>query len=184
MSAEWNNFPHPDGDLNDTEARFDSPTLSEYNFRTPMKVSTGVTFISKFGFISGDVEFVNYGNSKYSSDIDGISYSNDNRSIKSLYTSVVNYRMGAEYRFKIYRLRAGYNVMADPYRTSSGVDRKIESISGGAGLRFDKFYTDIAVISSKTDNVRIPYTAIGLSEPTALQSVKNTNFLLTLGFTF
>lgn len=193
MSSEWDNFPHhevdPDDPLNHVDARFDFPTISEYTLRTPLKTSVGATFISKFGFITADVEFVNYGSSKYKDNTGSTaSYDSDNESIKGTYRSVANYRVGAEYRHKIYRLRAGYNLMADPYRdpyrTNSGVDRKIQSISGGAGIRIKNFFTDLAVVSSKTENVRVPYSAPDLPEPRATQQVKNMNYLVTLGFTF
>ncbi|MBT1687742.1 OmpP1/FadL family transporter [Dawidia soli] len=191
QEANWNNFDYydtPDDDSDDLRnivSRFDSPTLSEYTLRTPMKVSAGATFIAKFGFITADVEFVNYGNSKYKDNTGNSDwYDSDNKNIKSTYTSVVNYRVGAEYRYNIFRARLGYNLMADPYRASSGVDRKIQSVSGGVGVRVKKFYTDLAVVSSKTENVRVPYSVDDIPEPRAIQDVKNMNYLLTLGFTF
>jgi hypothetical protein len=189
MSAEWDNFAHHELDsgkvLTHVDASFDSPTISEYSLRTPLKTSLGATFIAKFGFISADVEFVNYGSSKYKDNTgSAASYDSDNDDIKATYSSVVNYRIGAEYRYKIYRLRAGYNLMADPYRDKMGVDRKIQSISGGAGIRINHFFTDLAVVSSKTEAVRVPYSVPGLPEPRAIQTVKNMNYLVTLGFTF
>ena len=150
-----------------------------------MKASVGATLIAKFGFISADAEFVNYKSSKYkdntgSSDL----YDFDNDNIKSTYKSVVNYRVGAEYRYKIYRARLGYNLMADPYRVSGGVDRKTQSISGGVGMKLKTFYTDLTVVSSQTENARVPYSVDGLPEPRAIQEIKNMNYLVTLGFNF
>src|SRR5690606_26471024 len=113
-------------------------------------------------FITADAELVNYGKSKYRSDISGISYDLDNSDIKSTFGSVVNYRVGAEFRHNIFRVRAGYNLMADPYLNNNGVDRKIQSISGGVGVRLKTFYTDLAVISSKTNGRRVPYNASDL----------------------
>jgi hypothetical protein len=49
-----------------------------------MKLSTGLAFfLGKYGMISGDVEFVNYGKSKYSSDTPGVSFKPDNDDINT-----------------------------------------------------------------------------------------------------
>ncbi|HYG17334.1 MAG TPA: hypothetical protein VD816_00330 [Ohtaekwangia sp.] len=177
MESDWN-------DEEDAFERFDQPLLSEYNFTTPLRFNVGATFLSKYGFITADAELVNYSKAKYKSDIPDISYNVDNADIKSTFGSVVNYRVGAEFRYNIYRVRAGYNLMADPYLNKQGVDRKIQSLSGGVGVRLKKFYTDLAVISSKTEGRRTPYTASDLPVPLALQKFKNTNIVLTVGVTF
>jgi len=126
MGAEWNGFDYyGDGStiLNSTSEEFGEELISDYNLTTPMKFSTGATFISKFGFISGDIEVVNYGKAKYDSNTGGVSFTGDNDDIKSSYASVINYRVGAEYRYEILRVRAGYRFMADPYSSSDDIDR-------------------------------------------------------------
>jgi hypothetical protein len=177
LESDWSDEP-------DVFEDFDEPVLSEYSLRTPSKFSAGATFLSKYGFITADVEFVNYGKAKYSSNTSGISYSADNGDIKSAYGSVTNYRVGAEFRHDIFRARAGYNLMADPYLTNDDVDRKIQSISFGLGVRLKNFYTDVAFITSKMDGERTPYSASGLPEPIATQKFKTSNVVLTAGFTF
>lgn len=187
VSSYWNNFDYyDDGTLildGEIYEQFDTPVLSEYNLTTPLKFSTGATFISKFGFISGDVEFVNYGRTKYTSDVIEVDFSEDNGYIKSDYKSVINYRIGAEYRYEIYRLRVGYNVMADPYQIKD-IDRTIKSFSAGAGIKLKKFSVDFAIINSKTNNIKVPYTAPGVPDPIAEQKIKNINVMLTFGITF
>lgn len=177
MESDWT-------DEDDASERFDQPLLSEYNLRTPLKFSAGATFISKYGFITADVEFVNYGNAKYSSNTSGVSYSEDNTEIKSTYGAVTNYRFGAEFRYDIFRARAGYNLSADPYLTDNDVDRKIQAISAGVGVRLKKFYTDLTFVTSKMDGKRIPYSAEDIPTPVAQQEFKTNNIVLTAGFTF
>ena len=70
----------------------DIPVISEYNLSTPLRVTTGATFISKFGFISGEVEFVNYAKAKYDSDI-ADDFDAENEGVKAEYQPVVNYRV-------------------------------------------------------------------------------------------
>jgi hypothetical protein len=86
MDTHWNNYDYfGDGDeiLNDESAATDLVT-SDYNLRIPSRFSTGITFLSKYGFITGDIEISNPGNAKYSSDTPGISYSDNNDDIKTL----------------------------------------------------------------------------------------------------
>lgn len=188
IESEWNYFGDPDNpsfpDQRDVSEHFeDIPLISEYNFSTPLRVTTGATFISKFGFISADVEFVNYAKAKYDSDIDE-DFDSENQGVKAEYQPVVNYRVGAEYRYQIFRVRGGFNYMADPYRQTSNVDRSIKSFSGGLGVRTKTFFADVGAVFSSTETTRSPYfSSIGL-DPVALQKFKTTNFILTLGFTF
>ena len=188
IESLWNYYNNPDApnfpDQPEVSEHFeDIPVISEYNLSTPMRVSTGLTLISKFGFITGDVEFVNYSKAKYNSDI-AEDFDAENGGVKAEYTSVVNYRVGAEYRYKIYRVRGGYNFMADPYRQTGEVDRSVQSFSGGLGLRTKSFFMDLGAVFSSTEGSRSPYyTSIG-EIPVAYQKVKSTNYILTFGFTF
>lgn len=187
LASRWNNFDYyGDGStvLNDVSEEFDTSLISDYNLTTPLKFSTGVTLISKFGFITGDIEMVNYGDAKYKADTGGISFGGDNEDIKGSYSSVINYRIGAEYRYNIFRARAGYRYMADPYQDNDGIDRSIKTISGGIGVRKDKFFIDMAVIYSNSEDRRTPYVAPDLPTPVASLENKFTTYMLTVGFTF
>lgn len=184
LKSRWNTFDYfADGTLilNSVSEEFDVPFISEYDLRTPSKTSLGVTVINKIGFISGDVEFVNYGKAKYSSTYEDESYDGENNAIKEDYTNALNFRIGAEYRYGILRIRGGYNHQSDPYTNSMGADNAIKSISGGAGLRIAKFFIDVAVVHSSGETVRRPYYAGSLPSPSAGIEYKSTNYLLTLG---
>jgi hypothetical protein len=186
MRTRWNSYDYFDGEnfvtLNNEMASTDV-IISEYNLTTPMKLSGGLALLSKFGFISGDIEMTNPAKARYSSDIDGISFSGENSSIKSIYKATVNYRLGAEFRYKIFRLRGGYNVQSNSFE-SSNLDNKITSISGGAGVKLNKFYIDFALISRKADNFYSPYTLSDGSEPIVGIKNKSTLGMITFGFTF
>jgi hypothetical protein len=187
IQSQWNNYDYypdnlNDDNLNDVSDEFDQPSLYEYKLSTPMRFSTGIAFISKFGFITGDIEFVNYQRAKYSSDIAG-EFSYENSSIKSELTSVINYRIGAEFRKDIYRLRAGVSQLAEPFSFDNGVNRKVTMFSGGGGVRIDNFFIDLAVVSSKTKGSRVPYF-VNDDSPISLQKFSNLNFVITAGLTF
>jgi len=185
MQSDWNNYDYyEDGTdfLNFVSDGFDQPLLYEYSLTTPMKFTTGVTFINKLGFITTDIEFVNYGKAKYRSDIAG-EFDGDNRNIKSELNSVVNYRVGAEYRYNIFRFRAGYNHMSEPYVFDNGRKRSINMFTGGLGVKMQKYSIDFAATTSKTEGQRIPYFAPS-GDPFANTEFSNLSFMLTVGFSF
>lgn len=189
LSSRWNNFEYEDSNgniipLNQVSEGFDTPLVSEYSLTTPLKFTTGITFISKFGFISGDVEMINYGKTRYESSEFGVDFDADNNDIKAMYTSVVNFRLGAEYRYEIFRVRAGYGLMADPYIVTEGIDRSIRTLSGGVGVRTRDFFADLALINSTTDGRRSPYVAPGKPIPDAYLDFNYLTALLTVGLTF
>jgi hypothetical protein len=187
IDARWNNFDYfGDGELilNNTFAEFDVPFISEYTLNTPGKLTAGAAFMQEFGFITADVEYVNYGNAKYSSNVQGESYDADNNVISDLYRDVVNVRVGAEFREDIFRLRLGYSLQPDPYRFNSSINRSIQTITGGVGIRQEKFFIDLAFVQAHTEGRRIPYTVPGLPSPEASLKIKNTTIMATVGFPF
>jgi hypothetical protein len=186
VASTWNNYDYypdntTDSNLNNVSEEFDQELVSEYNLTTPMKLNTGISFLSKLGFISADVEFVNYARAKYKSDIaDDFNFENDG--IKSEYTSTMNLRVGGEFRYETYRVRAGFSHLGDPLEDSDGA-KGINSFSGGLGYRGKKFYVDLAAIFSATEGNRIPYYANGAT-PVATQKFRSANYLMTFGFIF
>lgn len=186
MKSRWNNFDYPTEPepLNDVSENFDQTFISEYNFETPSKFSLGGTYISKVGFISTDVEFVNYGKGKYTSNVYDISYDLDNEDIRGNYKTAVNFRIGGELRQDIYRFRAGYGLMGDPYENSDGFKRNINSYSGGAGVKTKHFFADVAVVLRKHKGTRTPYATPDFPIPVASLNSTITNFILTVGATF
>jgi hypothetical protein len=187
MDTHWNNFDYfGDGDeiLNDESASTDLIT-SDYNLRIPSKFSTGITFLSKYGFLTGEIELTNPGNAKYSSDTPGISYSDNNEDIKAINRSTVNYRMGAEFRHDIYRLRAGFGIQSNSYRREFNADNQITTISGGAGIRLKTFYIDFALVSNSSGKYFYqPYAFSDGSGPVVDLKTRMITGVITAGFTF
>jgi len=157
-------------------------TISNYSLRSPSKLSMGMAFfLGKSGFITGDVEFVDYSNAQLKSN--DFSVTADNRSINNLYKSTTNLRLGGEFRFDIFRFRAGYSYQADPY-LNNNIDNSIRRISGGIGYRVQDYYVDLAVANTKSDALFAPYNLGDGSEPVAGVKNSSTNVAVTLGFKF
>ncbi len=149
-----------------------------YTITTPSKLNLGATyFLGKYGFITGDFERVNYAGGRLSNSESGVSFSEYNNTIDRL-ESVWNYRLGAEFRFDIFRVRGGYSYTADP--SDDGFEQAQNSISLGGGIRTKKYFADMAVISSDRGNSLIsPYPG-----QQAQIERSNTTVALTFGIFF
>ncbi len=170
--------------LGDEEAS--TPTvLSSYNLRTPMRISGGATFfIGKSGFISADVDYIDYSTNTISSN--DFTAGADNQEIRRLYGQSINFRVGGEYRLDIWRLRGGYGYYGDPF-VGGNFDRTTQQFSGGVGVRLRKFYVDFALINRQYDDLYRSYTFMegGVDRsPTAAIRNNLTSGMLTVGFTF
>lgn len=156
--------------------------ISDYNLRSPSRLNTGLAlFLGKKGFISGDVEFVNYGNAQIKAT--EFSPTADNRTISNLYTNTVNYRLGGEFRFDMFRLRAGYSYEGDPFKDGV-IDRSIQRISGGIGYRVSNYFVDLSVVNTKSDALFRPYELSNGQDPTADIKDSATRVSVTVGFNF
>ncbi len=154
---------------------------SNYNLRTPAKLNLGATvFLGKKGFLTGDVEFVDYSDAEIRTNDFGERA--DNQEIVALYDAVVNYRFGAEMRFDEIRVRGGYGYQADPFKDSD-FDRSIQNISFGVGYRNRDFFADLAIVNSRSQSLFSPYFTAE-NTPVATVDQVSTSALVTLGFAF
>ena len=190
MWSRWNNFDYYGdgetilGDNSDTPEETEL-FVDDYNFTAPMRLRGGVAFISEYGFLTADVEMVNPARAKYRSKDGQLSFVSDNESIQTVYEPVINYRVGAEFRKDIFRLRAGYGVQGNTFAENLGADNTITSISGGLGFRLRTFYVDLAIVHSKAKAYQYqPYAFSDGSGPVVDVRDKSLNGLITVGFTF
>lgn len=151
---------------------------NEYTLRTPLKFNTGTTlFIGKYGFITGEVEFMNYSfNHISSSDFDPFM---DNEAIDSEFGFATNYRFGAEFRYSIFRARAGYAYFDDPRKVKT-VDSSRNYITFGAGIRLPRFYADLGIITSNYESTISPF----LNTAPSIVENKRVSAVITAGFNF
>ena len=181
------------GNVNSTVASASESTPSNeytYNLTTPFRASGGVAVtIGKYGFLSGDVEYVNYGQAKLSDDntnsgnTSGNSYDLENQTVKDLYRSAVNLRIGGEARYDIFRFRLGYARYGDPYKVND-FDRTQNHFTGGLGLRQNSFFLDLAGVYSTSNLYYNPYTLNGGAEPVIAVNRNRFTTSATIGFTF
>jgi hypothetical protein len=160
------------------------PGNYKYNLTTPMRANGGLAFIlGKYGFISGDVEYVNYGQARLNDEVDNGAFEGENSRISVDYNSAINMRIGAEGRFDIFRVRAGYALYGDPYQNST-YDRKKTFITAGVGIKQANYFLDVALVNSKYNSVYQPYTLDNGLQPIVNTENKSNNVLVTFGLNF
>ncbi len=190
VDADWKSGTEvTETDANGVETTVDLSTIdpyrsdlrvSEYRLRTPSRLSLGTAlFIGNNGFLSGDVEFVDYSNAQINSN--DFSESADNDVIDNIYTNVMNVRVGGEYRIDNFRLRAGYALFPSPYRGTDLEDRT--NLTFGLGYRTRDYFLDFAVVNSETASLYTPYD-IANDQPIVETDIKNTSVSVTFGLTF
>lgn len=153
---------------------------AKYNLRTPLKVSGGLAvFIKQFGFITGDIDYIDYSTTHLSSE--DFDVTQDNNDIKRNYQSAINTRFGAEARVtNQFYLRGGYGIMGSPAKINSG---STKTASGGLGFRFSNYYIDATYTHVTNSNTIFPYE-IGDLSPSAELNRKYDNVFLTVGLRF
>jgi hypothetical protein len=184
IRAVYDNYYYAEGDttLRDITSLSDL-FLTDYSLATPWRVNGGISVIvGKNGFISADVEWVDY--SRLNLRSDQIDMFADNQTINNLYKSTLNFRVGGEYRYDIFRFRGGYSYYQDPTTIEDDINRNITNISGGLGIRLQSYYVDLAVVHGSTENAHRPYTLANGGEPLSIQRDRNTRAFITVGFTF
>ncbi len=152
-----------------------------YTMRTPFKTSGGLSiFMGNIGFITGDVEYIDYSTTHINSN-DDYTNSYDNGIIKSTYKSAVNLRAGAEIKLtNSIALRGGYAIQGTPLKTG-GTDTKI--VTGGLGYRLGSYYVDATIMNIKGSQNVLPYN-IGPTTPVANVNATNNNFFITFGYRY
>jgi hypothetical protein len=160
LNSVWNESAYDyygnDSNFQGNQTEENSLDPLTYTINTPMRLNVGATyFFNKNGFFSGDIEWIDYSKAKVrSNDMD---YGVDNQEIAQRYRSVINYRLGGEYRVGTFRFRAGYNYQADPMANQTDMKLAENTYSAGIGLRKKSFYADFTYLYSSTEGSRVPY---------------------------
>lgn len=185
LRTDWENYAYEDVNngsdvynLQDIEPYISAITETKYKIKTPSRLNLGGTvFLGKKGFISADVEMVDYANAELQSN--DVSLLDDNQEILANYKSVMNYRLGAEFRMDNIRFRGGYAFYPDP--VDLGNDR--DYVTFGIGYKTADYFVDLAVINSSYQQLYRPYELTG-ADMDVSSDVRNTQIGITAGFNF
>jgi hypothetical protein len=157
-----------------------------YKLRTPMRAMFGgALLLKKMGFVSADVEWVDYSNGRFNLTSDVANTGNQslerdlNNQVNANYRSGFNYRFGAELAKDVFRLRAGYNLLS---KTGATADGFTSAWTAGLGLRGKKVYLDMAYRRRAASSTIVPYA--DENAPVINADSKLNDLVLTFGFKF
>ena len=178
-------------DLSDPDNPFEGGTAespqgeSEYNFSTPWRFSGGLGYIiGRLGFISADIEYVDYASTGFNLNLNGNDPANQafedalNQEINSELGSAVHVRLGGELRLKPFKLRAGYTILGATLKNG----KKRSFFSTGLGYNHRRFYVSLAVQQLAGFERYLPYTSRYSDDPVIEVSQSGYRALLTFGF--
>lgn len=162
-----------------------------YNMVTPLRTilsgtyffGTGEMMAQQKGFITADIEYVNYKGSNFLDANNDQAYKDYYRElngiIDNLYKGALNARIGGELKLNTVMLRLGGAYYGNPYQNEQ---TDLFKISGGIGYRYRGFYVDLAYTHGIHNTVEYPYRLDRVNVPPALLNNAASNLALTFGF--
>ena len=166
----------------------------KYTMTTPYRVIASASYVfselentkKQRGFISADVEFVNYRGARFSKtndngDVIKNYYKELNSSIKDVYKGNVNFKVGGELKFDPIMVRLGAAYYGSPYADDNIKADKLV-LSGGIGYRSKGMFIDLSVSQSILNDAQFPYRLNDKANTYAVQTGNVQNVMMTVGF--
>ncbi len=172
---------------------FSNNNKSKYQLATPSKILVSGAFVfrevedvaKQKGFITADIEYVNYRWMDFSPSEENIAkdiFNPQNEAIKAIYKGTFNLKVGGELKFKTLMARAGFAYFGNPYKDKELNARKI-NLCAGAGYRNKGFFLDITYLHHFNKDVNFPYRVNPPRANTFAELKESSgNILLTFGF--
>jgi hypothetical protein len=139
------------------------------------------------GFLTADIEYVNYKSNRYSTaetNNDNTYYNGVNTAIKDFYKGAFNFRAGGELKFKTIMARAGFAYYGNPYKESEELKGRRMFISGGLGYRNKGIFADLTYTHQLNRDVNFPYRLPDKANTFAYMKGSGGNIGATIGFKF
>ena len=168
----------------------------KYSVTTPYRAIGSVSYVFKevkdvrkqLGFISADVEFVNYRGARfktqYSENVTNINYLKQvNGSVQDYFKGNFNFKIGGELKFNVFAIRLGTAYFGSPYADESLAASKLLA-TGGIGYRNKGIFIDLGYSYSFNKDVNFPYRLNDLANTYAIQTGGAGNLMMTFGFKF
>ena len=183
-------------DLKNTYSDNYYPRYYNYNVATPLKAAlSGSYFFASptkptqaLGFISADIEYVNYAGTKYYSldnDQSVINYYSDlNTTIKNNYKNAINIKMGSEIKLSpSWLARGGFAYYGSPYKDAS-IKASHVILSGGLGYRVGNQFFDFTLVNISSKDALFPYRLIDKDNYYSEQTSNKLVFSIGYGIKF
>ncbi|MCW3116026.1 MAG: aromatic hydrocarbon degradation protein [Chitinophagaceae bacterium] len=170
----------------------------KYTLLTPYRVILSAAYLlseiadvkQQKGFVTADVEFINYKASSFHTDPSNENndqatkdyLSNLNKAIDNAYKGAVNVRLGGELKFNILAVRLGAAYYGNPYKDINGEKGSRLQFSGGLGYRNKGMFIDVAYMYMLKKDVNMPYRLQSAAYSGADIRGTGSNVVLTVGF--
>lgn len=175
----------------------DQPFEFKYDLMTPYRVIGSISYVireiedvtKQRGFLTADVEYVNYKASSFTPDDEANTSDGDKNYLKSLnnaidnaYKGAFNFRVGGELKFTTVMVRLGAAYYGNPYQNIHGEKGSKLNLSGGLGYRNKGVFVDLTYVHAINKDVHFAYRLA--NSPYFGANMKNTagNVFLTVGF--
>ncbi|MFL5773160.1 MAG: OmpP1/FadL family transporter [Flavisolibacter sp.] len=172
------------------------PSEFKYTYVTPYKVIGSVSYVireiqdvtKQRGFLTADVEYVNYKASSFSADDEENTDQETknylktlNKAIDNAYKGAFNFRAGGELKFTTLMVRLGAAYYGNPYKDVHGEKGSKLNLSGGLGYRNKGFFADLTYVHAINKDVNYAYRL--QNSPYSGANLKNSagNVFLTVG---
>ncbi len=156
----------------------------EYKLNTPFRFIGSAAFqIQKLAIVSVDYEYINYSTAQLKEGGDGYDFASQNDDINNVFKSASNIRVGAEFRLKMFQLRAGFAHYGKPYVADEmNKDSNYSFITGGLGLRTRSIFIDLGYQYGLHEEKYLMYDREELEE--AVLKTNPSKVMLTIGYRF
>ncbi|MBS1562768.1 MAG: hypothetical protein JST39_00210, partial [Bacteroidetes bacterium] len=197
MTTNTEKYPPSPGLVSVSSALFTNGAPSEYKYdlMTPWRAMLSGSYVlsevsdvtQQKGFITADVEYVNYKSNRYHTAEDGDDnsyYKSVNEAIKDYYKGAFNFRVGGELKFTTVMARLGFAYYGNPYKDGELAANK-KYITAGAGYRNKGIFIDLTyVMALNNKDVNFPYRLSDKANTFATVNGTGGNVALTCGFKF
>lgn len=178
-----------------------SPSEFKYILITPYRAIGSISYVlhevedvkKQKGFITADIEYVNYKASSFNPDseaqVSDPNYQSNkdylkslNKAIDNAYKGAFNFRVGGELKFTTLMVRLGAAYYGNPYKNLNGEKGNRILLSGGLGYRHKGMFIDLAYVHNIVKDVNTPYRL--QYNPFSTANIKGMagNAVLTVGF--
>lgn len=171
-----------------------NPGERVYNLLTPWRAILSGSFVfggqqnikQQKGFISADIEYVNYKGARFSTSDQGDFagknyYTSLNDVLRDYYKGAINARLGGELKFNFFAFRAGAAYYGSPY-SDAVLKANLLSASTGIGYRNHGYFIDLSYTQFFNKDVNFPYRLNDMANTFAAVKNNKSKAMLTIGF--
>jgi len=198
MTTDTENYTR-NGVLTETSDNLNSGNAGQrdYNMSTPWRVIGSASYVfreindtrQQRGFVSADLEYVNYRSARFYSSTQGDGtgvdyYRSLNDKVKEYYKGAINARLGGELKFNTLMVRAGAAYFGNPNEQNATLKTNRIIASGGLGYRNHGIFIDLTYAHQFVKDVNFAYRLNDKPNTFATQTGSRGNIIATIGFKF